>query len=57
VLEPNLARLIIPAGVVSSLVSQITLAARQTGVNPCAAVAPRVEGLRPACERRCRAFG
>jgi uncharacterized protein involved in outer membrane biogenesis len=47
VLEPNLARLIIPAGVVPSLVSQISQAARQTGVNPCAAVAPRVEGLRP----------
>lgn len=46
-LEPNLARLIIGAGVVPSLVSQINQAARQTGVNPCAAVAPRVEGLRP----------
>jgi uncharacterized protein involved in outer membrane biogenesis len=46
-LEPALARLIIPAGVVPSLVSQITQAARQTGVNPCASVAPRVEGLRP----------
>ncbi|MDP2376211.1 AsmA family protein [Reyranella sp.] len=46
-LEPNLARLIIGAGVVPSLVSQVNQAARQTGVNPCAAVAPRVEGLRP----------
>lgn len=46
-LEPNLAKLIIGAGVVPSLVSQINQAARQTGVNPCAAVAPRVEGLRP----------
>ncbi|MBI3195943.1 MAG: AsmA family protein [Rhodospirillales bacterium] len=46
-LEPNLARLIIGAGVVPSLVSQINQAARQAGVNPCAAVAPRVEGLRP----------
>ena len=46
-LEPNLARLIIPGGVVPSLAAQITQAARQTGVNPCAAVAPRVEGLRP----------
>ncbi len=46
-LEPNLAKLIIGAGVVPSLVSQVNQAARQTGVNPCAAVAPRVEGLRP----------
>jgi uncharacterized protein involved in outer membrane biogenesis len=46
-LEPNLARLIIGAGVVPSLASQVNQAARQTGVNPCAAVAPRVEGLRP----------
>jgi hypothetical protein len=46
-LEPNLARLIIPAGVVPSLTAQIGQAARQTGVNPCAIVAPRVEGLRP----------
>ena len=47
VLEPNLAKLIIGAGVVPSLVSQVNQAARQTGVNPCTAVAPRVEGLRP----------
>jgi uncharacterized protein involved in outer membrane biogenesis len=54
-LEPTLARSIIGAGVVPSLVSQVNQAARQTGVksgvnpgvNPCAAVAPRVEGLRP----------
>ncbi len=46
-LEPNLARLIIPAGPVSSLASQVTLAARQAGANPCAVVAPRVEALRP----------
>ncbi len=46
-LEPNLAKLIVGAGVVPSLVSQVNQAARQTGVNPCAVVAPRVEGLRP----------
>ena len=46
-LEPALTRLIIPGGTVPSLVAQITQASRQAGVNPCAAVAPRVEGLRP----------
>ena len=46
-LEPNLTRLIVPGGVVPSLVAQITQAARQAGVNPCAVVAPRVEALRP----------
>ena len=46
-LEPNLARLIVGAGVVPSLAAQIRQAARQTGVNPCAVVAPRVDGLRP----------
>jgi uncharacterized protein involved in outer membrane biogenesis len=46
-LEPNLARLIIPAGVVQSMSGQINQAAKQAGANPCAIVAPRVEGLRP----------
>jgi AsmA family protein len=46
-LEPNLARLIIPAGVVQSIGGQINQAAKQAGANPCALVAPRVEGLRP----------
>jgi uncharacterized protein involved in outer membrane biogenesis len=46
-LEPALTRLIVPGGTVPSLVAQITQASRQTGANPCAAVAPRVEGLRP----------
>lgn len=46
-LDPNLARLIVPAGTVPSLVAQIAQASRQTGVNPCTAVAPRVEALRP----------
>jgi len=46
-LEPNLGRLIIPAGVVPSLGAQVNQAARQPAANPCALVAPRVEGLRP----------
>ena len=46
-LEPNLARLIIPAGVVQSMSGQINQAAKQANANPCALVAPRVEGLRP----------
>lgn len=48
-LEPNLARLIIPAGAVQSMSAQINQAAKQApaGANPCAIVAPRVEGLRP----------
>ena len=46
-LEPQLARLLVGAGVVPSLVAQITQAARQVGTNACSAVAPRVEALRP----------
>lgn len=46
-LDPGLTRLIIPGGVVPSLVSQVTLAGRQPGANACAAVAPRIDGLRP----------
>jgi AsmA family protein len=46
-LEPNLARLIVGAGTVPSLAAQINQAARQAGVNPCVAVAPRVDALRP----------
>jgi hypothetical protein len=46
-LEPNLARLIIPAGVVQSMAGQVNQAAKQANANPCAIVAPRVEGLRP----------
>ena len=46
-LEPNLARLIIGAGTVPSLVAQVSQAARQPNANPCAIVAPRVDGLRP----------
>jgi uncharacterized protein involved in outer membrane biogenesis len=47
VLDPNVSRLIIPAGTVPSLVQQVNLAARQAGANPCAVLAPRVDGLRP----------
>ncbi|WP_421997623.1 AsmA family protein [Reyranella sp.] len=46
-LEPNLARLIIGAGTVPSLVAQVNQAGRQPNANPCAIVAPRVDGLRP----------
>jgi uncharacterized protein involved in outer membrane biogenesis len=46
-LEPTLARLIVPAGAVSSLVAQVNLASRQAGANACAVMAPRVEALRP----------
>lgn len=46
-LEPNISRLIIPAGVVPSLVAQLNQAARQPNVNACSAMAPRVDGLRP----------
>ena len=46
-LEPGLTRLIIPGGTVPSLTAQIGVATRQAVTNPCATVAPRVEGLRP----------
>ena len=46
-LEPNLAKLIIPAGAVQSMSAQINQAAKQANANPCAIVAPRVEALRP----------
>jgi hypothetical protein len=45
--DPTVARLLVGGGPVPSIVTQINQAARQTGVNPCAIVAPRVEGLRP----------
>lgn len=47
VLEPNMARLLVGAGVVPSLVAQVAQAGRQAGANACSAVAPRVEALRP----------
>ena len=50
-LEPSLAKLIVPGGGAASLVAQINQAARQAGANPCAVVAPRVEGLRPGLAR------
>jgi uncharacterized protein involved in outer membrane biogenesis len=46
-LEPQLARLLVGAGVVPSLVAQVAQAARQAGANACSAVAPRIEALRP----------
>jgi AsmA family protein len=46
-LDPGLGRLIIPGGVVPSLVAQVTMAGRQPGANACAVVAPRIDGLRP----------
>lgn len=46
-LDPGLAKLIIPGGVVPSLTAQLNQAARQQGVNACAILAPRVDGLRP----------
>ena len=45
--DAAVSRLIIPAGVVPSLVSQLNQAARQPNVNACSAMAPRVDGLRP----------
>lgn len=47
VLDPNVSKLIIPAGAVQSLVAQVNQAARQAGSNPCAVLAPRVDALRP----------
>lgn len=46
-LEPNLARLLVGGGPVASLTAQINQAVRQKAPNACAALAPRVEGLRP----------
>jgi uncharacterized protein involved in outer membrane biogenesis len=46
-LEPNISRMIIPAGVVPSLVAQLNQSARPPATNPCSAMAPRVDGLRP----------
>lgn len=47
VLDPNVSKLIIPGGVVQSLVAQVNQAGRQAGANACAVLAPRVDGLRP----------
>jgi hypothetical protein len=46
-LDPGLGKLIIGGGVVPSLIAQVTQAGRQPGANACAAVAPRIDGLRP----------
>ena len=45
--DPAVARLLVSAGPVPSIAGPLNQAARQTGVNPCAVVAPRVDGLRP----------
>lgn len=45
--EPNLAKLVIGAGVVPSLVGTLNQIARQPNINACSVMAPRVEGLRP----------
>jgi hypothetical protein len=46
-LEPGLAKLLIGAGTVPSLVGTLTTISRQTQANPCAIMAPRVDGIRP----------
>jgi len=46
-LEPALTKLIIGAGTVPSLTGTLNTIARQQGVNACATMAPRVEGMRP----------
>ncbi len=46
-LEPALAKLVIGAGAVPSLVGTLNTIARQPNVNACATMAPRVEGMRP----------
>lgn len=46
-LDPAVARLLVGAGSVPSLAAQINQAGRAAGANACAAVLPRVDGLRP----------
>ncbi|MBS0540093.1 MAG: hypothetical protein JSR47_15105, partial [Proteobacteria bacterium] len=46
-LDAGLAKLIIGAGTVPSLAGTLNTLARQPNVNACAAMAPRVEGMRP----------
>lgn len=46
-LDAGLAKLIIGAGTVPSLAGTLNTLARQQGVNPCAAMVPRVDGMRP----------
>ncbi|HYC65472.1 MAG TPA: AsmA-like C-terminal region-containing protein, partial [Reyranellaceae bacterium] len=45
--DAAVSRQIIPAGAVPSLVAQLNQSGRQPNVNPCSAMAPRVDGLRP----------
>jgi AsmA family protein len=46
-LEPDLSRLLIGRGTVPSLVGTFNQIARQPGINACAAMAPKVDALRP----------
>jgi hypothetical protein len=46
-LDPGLTKLIIGAGTVPSLAGTLNTIARQQGVNACATMAPRVDGMRP----------
>lgn len=46
-LDPNLSKLLVGGGTIPSLVAQVAQAGRQAGANACAALAPRVEALRP----------
>jgi uncharacterized protein involved in outer membrane biogenesis len=46
-LDPGLTKLIIGAGTVPSLTGTLNTIARQQGVNACATMAPRVDGMRP----------
>lgn len=46
-LDPNLSKLLVGGGPIPSLVAQVLQAGRTAGANACAALAPRVEALRP----------
>ncbi len=46
-LDPSVAKLLVGGGAVPSLGGTISTLARQAGVNACAAMAPRVDGMRP----------
>lgn len=46
-LEPGLSKLLIGGGPVPSLTGTLNQSARQPNVNACAAMAPRVDGMRP----------
>lgn len=46
-IDPNLSKLLVGGGPIPSLVAQVAQAGRTAGANACAALAPRVEALRP----------